>query len=201
MTLPFPPYLAPLLTKATPLALNAGHCFITQGETDRDVYLLISGKVQTFMLSPNGKQVVLDAFESPAIFGHFAAITHQPRTASASTLTACQFKVVKALDFEKFVEKTPECQKFIFQNLGQSLHKTNESLRRISTLPPEPRLAARLLETPVYTGSQADLADGLGLTRETVSRVLAAWRKQGLVETSRGKITVLNRQGLESLLL
>ncbi|MGI8552359.1 MAG: helix-turn-helix domain-containing protein, partial [Dehalococcoidia bacterium] len=43
------------------------------------------------------------------------------------------------------------------------------------------------------------LADQVGAARQTVSRILNEWRRQGLIDTGRGEIRILNPEELRRL--
>lgn len=68
------------------------------------------------------------------------------------------------------------------------------------------RLAIFLLDeiskksTSTVTLTQEQIAKHMGSAREVVSRMLKYFSKEGLVELSRGKVTVLNKKGLRDLL-
>jgi CRP-like cAMP-binding protein len=73
-------------------------------------------------------------------------------------------------------------------------------------LKPRERLISRLLQLSAQTGgeiavSQADLAEMIGVTRKAVNGWLSALEAQGRVARGYGVITVLDRAGLERMLL
>ncbi|MFN7145247.1 MAG: helix-turn-helix domain-containing protein, partial [Myxococcota bacterium] len=64
------------------------------------------------------------------------------------------------------------------------------------------RLAARAeadSRRPDLRLSRQDLAELVGATQYTVSRVVAAWEKAGWIETGRQRISVVDRAALERI--
>jgi CRP-like cAMP-binding protein len=49
------------------------------------------------------------------------------------------------------------------------------------------------------TGTQQDIADGIGSVREVVGRAFSQLRRLGLIETTRGRIWILDPERLEGL--
>ncbi|MFC6586832.1 Crp/Fnr family transcriptional regulator [Sulfitobacter pacificus] len=47
--------------------------------------------------------------------------------------------------------------------------------------------------------SQAQLADYVGVTREVVSKILSEWRREGIVQLSRGRINLCDAAALEKI--
>lgn len=90
----------------------------------------------------------------------------------------------------------------LYRQLSQLLTWTLELLG----LPPRARIATRLLammpydrQTEVFTLSQQDFAEMIGLTRKTVSLHLGSLHDQGVLKLEYGRIHVLDRRALEAL--
>ena len=51
----------------------------------------------------------------------------------------------------------------------------------------------------LLTLSQAELAEFVGATREAVSKTLSLWKRAGVIDASRGGVTVIDREALQVL--
>lgn len=83
--------------------LAAGSTFFTEGQASDRMYMLIEGEVA---LSREGK--ALDIVRADEIFGEMAAITGQPRSATATARSACKALTLDAQQFQQAVQANPE---------------------------------------------------------------------------------------------
>ena len=77
--------------------------FFTENQNSDKMYFLVEGEVGLI----RGKKV-LDVVKSGEIFGEMAAISRQPRSATAAAKTACRALSLDARQFEGAIQKTPE---------------------------------------------------------------------------------------------
>ena len=80
-----------------------GSEFFTQNQASDKMYLLIEGDVSLI----RGKKV-LDVVKAGEIFGEMAAISRQPRSATAAAKSACRALSLDTSQFESAIQKTPE---------------------------------------------------------------------------------------------
>ena len=81
---------------------QAGQFFGENQNSDK-MYLLVEGEVGLI----RGKKV-LDVVKAGEIFGEMAAISLQPRSATAAAKTACRALSLDAKQFQSAIQKTPE---------------------------------------------------------------------------------------------
>lgn len=84
------------------LVSQAGQ-FFTENQNSDKMYLLVEGEVGLI----RGKKV-LDVVKSGEIFGEMAAISRQPRSATAAAKTACRALSLDVKQFQDAIQKTPE---------------------------------------------------------------------------------------------
>lgn len=77
--------------------------FFTENQNSDKMYLLVEGEVGLI----RGKKV-LDVVKAGEIFGEMAAISQQPRSATAAAKTACRALSLDAKQFQGAIQKTPE---------------------------------------------------------------------------------------------
>ena len=73
-------------------------------------------------------------------------------------------------------------------------------------LPVPTRLARKLLHIAPLRGdrasirlSQSELAEYVGATREAVSKTISAWKRQGVINATRGGLVILDFDALDAL--
>jgi CRP/FNR family transcriptional regulator, cyclic AMP receptor protein len=83
--------------------VNQAGQFFTENQNSDKMYLLVEGEVGLV----RGRKV-LDVVKSGEIFGEMAAISRQPRSATAAAKTACRALSLDAKQFQDAIQKTPE---------------------------------------------------------------------------------------------
>ena len=193
------------LRDAAEIDVPAGQCVFSQGQ-QADHYLVVtSGSVKVFARSSEGREVVLYRVQA----GEMCTLTtscmlgHANYPAEAITETGVRAKVLGAAEFERALHESAAFREFVFHSLGERLA---EILQRMQTLVLETvhlRLIRCLLsrtgDDGVAHATHEQLALEVGTAREVVSRHLKSLEREGLIETQRGRISVLRRKTLEAL--
>ena len=73
--------------------------------------------------------------------------------------------------------------------------RTGRTILELAEVMASPGPSAKV-ELPI---TQADLADRIGATRESTARAIGEFRRAGVLETGRGRIVVLDIDGLADL--
>jgi CRP/FNR family transcriptional regulator, cyclic AMP receptor protein len=144
------------------------------------------------------------------VIGEMALLDGAPRSATAFTLKPC---VVYELSRERFllcIQRHPELALGMLEMLTQRLRQADDRMAH-RLKPMEVRLATILLERahglePDTDGClalgklvYADLGRTIGVARETISRQIATWEKQGVVRRSAGRTLLCSPKALEQL--
>ena len=192
--------------------LAAGEMLFVEGDHSRHVYAVVEGRVRIFLTMPSGRELLIGLKMPFDEFGELSALDGRPRSASAAAHGPAVVAVLHAEEFLRMITESPGLLVAVCQNLSAQLRRAN---RRLVTRNSESALVrtgrmlvevASLLmrhveESDVYEVpiTQADLAEWVGTTRESTARALARFRRDGLVETCRGRIVVLDVAGLSRL--
>jgi CRP/FNR family transcriptional regulator len=91
--------------------------------------------------------------------------------------------------------------------IAERLRASSERESALAFLTAPARLARLLLQQvqpgdpggPVVAISQDELAQQVGVTRQTVAKVLGGWRRSGLIITGRGRIMLVDQAALKRL--
>jgi CRP/FNR family cyclic AMP-dependent transcriptional regulator len=171
------------------------------------LYIVSKGSVEISILWEDGRKLGLEIMRSGAVFGEIALFDPGPRTATATTMEACKLYRVRNEDLLQAIKTSPELSLELLRLAGTRMRWMNMQLHEYVFLALPARLARKVLHLTTGTGtasrafplSQTDLADFIGATREAVSKTLAVWKLKGMVETGRGKLTVLDREALRQV--
>jgi CRP/FNR family transcriptional regulator, cyclic AMP receptor protein len=129
------------------------------------------------------------------------------RGATAITLWHTQALVVGGDRFTQFMASEPGAMAAIVRDLEARLSEAELRLGGITSESANRRLARALLSLSMGTAlpgvertwlqlSQGELASWIGVSRETVERILRDWRRRGIIETGYRRITVLQLNDL-----
>jgi len=185
-------------------SVAAGTPLFHEGDRSLSVFACVEGRVRIFVDTALGREVVIGFRDPGEQFGEFAALTRRPRAASATTT---QESVIAHMPGERFLaalESEPGLAFTVLRSLAEQIEATNARLLARTCESAGSRVGHKLAELTMlrrrHAGrdardrsldiTQAELANWTGTTRESVSRALREFRRRGLVETGRCRITV-----------
>ena len=191
--------IAPLLAQSRPLTLESGDILFAEGSSARSFYFLASGRIDLIAAAATGQEKIVEIIQPDDLFAEAVAFLggRYPVTAQADVPTT-----VLEIPLDLFVEsleQRPLLMRQMLARLSMRLHFLVKELRHLSVESAEQRLVSYLLDMCPMVNSPAAIelpakkavvAARLGLTPETLSRVLTRIRKAGLIEMERRTITI-----------
>lgn len=189
-----------------PMTFGRNAEIYAEGEASGYVYKLISGVVRVSKLLPDGRRQI-SAFHLPGeMFGFEADELHHASAEAVTPIKVIAYRWAGVLG----VEKQPA--NFLREVLNLTvlgLRHTQNHLLLLGRKNALERLSTFLLEMSGRMGGSAtldlamprhDIADYLGLTLETVSRMFATLREMGMIELeSARRVHLLDKAGLEAV--
>lgn len=198
--------LSPDLVEALRLLERKPGEFIIRANDPLDSLLfLVEGRCKVYSSLDNG-QSVLAAFYAPFDVLGEAELFSSERyalTSEAITETACLSLPVAAI--RKAADRNGRLFMYLCGRLGAKLLDRNLAESINLRYPVESRLASYLLASTNDEGSLlgtddlGELADFLGASYRQLARVVRAFRDQGIMDRSRGRIRVLDKARLKPL--
>lgn len=190
-----------------------GVVIYAEGEQPRGVYILCSGQVRLTAGSPDGGEVILRVAERGEILGLSNTISREPHRLRAETVSACQIGFIPRIAFLQFLRAHPDASLRIAEHLSMELHKAWEQVELVTLAGNTNAKLVRFLSTWAVAHGQSfsqgtslalymtheEIAQSIGVSRETISRALAEWRQEKLIHFSRGHIVLLEPEKLRSL--
>lgn len=193
--------LADLLAVGTIQATKANEEILRQGDEGTSLVIILDGVVRISMVTPNGREIILDYAEAGAVLGEIAVLDGQPRTASAIAMWPGRLLRLSRTAFEGFIERHPKVAIRLLREMARRLRETDvtiESDRAFTTGPRLARYLNRLTNQKVHGTrltrdlSQSELGSFVGISRENINRQLAAWASEGVIELTQGKIRIID---------
>jgi CRP/FNR family transcriptional regulator, cyclic AMP receptor protein len=185
---------------------SRGSVLVREGEESGSAFLIERGQVKVTVSSRSGYTTLLAIRGPGELIGELSALDGQRRSGTVTALSVVQATVIPAASFRSllgshgelalavlrlFVERLRESDRRRAEFGGHSartrvVYVLVEMAERYGTAAPR-RGAAKVV--PV---TQQELASAAGTSRESVVRSLRDLHRDGLVETSRGKVIVLD---------
>lgn len=174
------------------------------GDSARGFAVVLSGRVDVHLTGPSGREILLYAVEpgQSCVQTTLGLLGDAPYTAEAHAATDCRVVQIPAAQFHDLMDRARPFRRFVFGSFAARMADMTALLERVAFTRVDPRLAAALLDLEqggTAHVTQADLAARIGTAREVVSRRLDAMARQGLLQTDRGRIRLIDRAGLERL--
>jgi len=157
-----------------------------QGEEVEHLYRVVSGMVRTIRLAADGRRQVGDFYQPGDLFGLEVGPDHQ---FSAEALTDCEVQMVRRTSVRALAGDA-ELDRAILEATRRELQRAQDHVLLLGRRSARERVAAFLasladrkacegVEMPM---GRQDMADYLGLTIETVSRMLTQLQQDAVVE-------------------
>jgi len=186
---------------------DAGEMIFGQGETAEAFYIILSGTVQIYKISSEGKEVILHLFGAGDMFAEVPVFSGIPKyPANSLCMNPSEILAVQGEGFRKLVKQYPDIALSIISVFAQRLHKFSEMIEDLALRTVDSRLAKYLLsvsenspEKAVITIHKKTLAAILGTIPETLSRTFKKLSQEGLIEVKGNKIALLDRKRLLKL--
>lgn len=187
---------------------SKGENFFSEGDDAIGFYIVLSGKVKIFKLSPDGKEQIFHILEDHEPFGEAAVFAGKHYPASAQALAETPVLFFPTQKFVELISKEPSLALSMLALLSQRLRKLTMLVENLSLKEVPGRLAAYLLYLTERNGpsptielevSKNQMAGLLGTIPETLSRILKRMTDEKLIKTDTRTISILNKKGLTEL--
>ncbi|HLY92648.1 MAG TPA: Crp/Fnr family transcriptional regulator [Candidatus Angelobacter sp.] len=191
-----------------------GALLCLEGQPPRGIFVLCTGRAKLTTTSAEGKSIILRIAEPGEVLGLTAAVSNTPYEATIETLEPSQANFISQHDFVSFVQEYPDVGLKVARQLTHNCKCAYGEIRSIGLSNSVPEKIAKLVlrwaeqplprknpqELPIrVTLTQEEIAQFVGTSRETVSRVLSEFRRRGWLRIKGATWTILNKHALEDL--
>ena len=191
-----PEYSERLLACGRPLALPAGGILFRRGDAGDGCYWLETGTLKITVASSSGEERILALLGPGSIVGELAALDGLPRSATVVAMQPSKLLFLSRAEFQEMLQNTPALYQFLVSVLVQRLRQASEEAAAANFLTAKARVARALLQVAMLFGTKTSKADEVlvytnlrrtdlaalaGAVRESVSRSLSEWRRNGTV--------------------
>lgn len=189
---------------AAPMAtLPAGQALYAPDHPSEVLFILKKGRIRLFQIAPDGRTMTTTIITAGQVFGEMAALGQHLDQTYAETLEPCVVCLMSRTDVERLLLADPRIATRIAEFLGSRVADLERRLGD-SVLKSAPericatlgRLAGDEDGDATIRLTHAQLADLVGTSRETTTKVLGELAERGLIALRRGRIVVRDRVAL-----
>ncbi|MCA0892752.1 fumarate/nitrate reduction transcriptional regulator Fnr [Microbulbifer agarilyticus] len=191
--------------------VRAGETLFRAGDPFDSLYAIRSGSFKSAVIGADGDTQVTH-FALPGELLGLDAYSGGMHPGYAEALEESSVCVLPFTQLEGLAQQVPALQKQIYSIFSEELKQENEALLLLGKRSADSRLAALLVNISsrysrrgysasefVLSMQRIDIANYLGLTAETVSRLLSRFQKQDLIRVQGRSVTILDPIALSEL--
>lgn len=179
-----------------------------EGDNVSGVYLVVQGKVKTFKLSEDGRELLTGMYGHEEYFGITSLLLNAPYTETAEAMEDSTVCMLPKDLMEDLLHRYPDVARQFIEILSNNLQEKEEQLLQLAYHSVRKRMAevlARLCkqeqeETDLTLRiSRDNLAAMAGMATETVSRILSDFKDEGIIERKGSQIVILDQMRLQQM--
>lgn len=192
---------------ATEISLDKNETLFDQDDEGDALYAIVEGTLEVSFLAMSGRKLALTLMRPGEVFGEIALFDSGPRTATVAAAEPSRVLRVRRRDVMEQIRQHPDLAVDMVRLAGLRMRSMSSQLNEQVFLPMPIRLARKLLHlsslqdnpTERITLSQSELAEFVGATREAVSKTISIWKRDNVVEASRGGLLIHDIEALRAL--
>ncbi len=184
--------------------LKKEQTLFSQGDDVGSFYLVLSGMVKLFRLSPDGQEKVIEVVNSGETFAEALMFLDNPNfPVSASALSEAQVISFSAPEFLKMLHQNPTTCISLLGSMSQRIRGLVQEIDNLSVQTGRQRLAAYIIEQADENGklhlpmAKSVLASRLSIKPETFSRIIKQLRNSETITVDGADIQIIDQDQLE----
>ena len=177
-----------------------GRVIYTPGETGEALFLLREGAVQIYRISPEGRKLVIAQLLPFSFFGEMSCIGQGMYDTYAEVTEDSAVLTMDCAVLNRLLMTRPEVARRILEAFGRRVLEAEQRMEEIAFKGVAARVAALLMreadDGEVRGLSHQDIAERLGVYRETATNALSELKAADIIDIGRKRITILDRERL-----
>lgn len=183
----------------------------THGNRPSYLYLIVKGKVKSFRMNDDGKELITSIYKEGDFMGYNALLEESTYADNTEALEDAELMLIPKSDFYALLNTDAQVAKSFIKLLSQNLVEREEALLGLAYNSLRKRVADGLLhvydkykkdprDRPKLEIPREDLAQVVGTATESLIRTLSDFKHEKLIEIKEGKISILDEAKLKNLI-
>ena len=201
------PLLERVAKHAVRVHLDEGESLFEQGDPAKRFYLVSTGQIKLYRLSPAGNEKVIDVVTPGGTFGEALMFLERPHyPVGAEALQSSELISIDAVDFANMLKGSVETCFVMLGAMSQRLRGLLREIDELSLHSATCRVAAYIVK---HAPSEADsfelpvakqiVASRLSVKPETFSRIIKNLSDDGVIHVAGSRVTIRDRQALDEV--
>lgn len=201
-----------ILVAAVPRMLKARQVLASAGDPATTFYLVVVGHLKLSKIAPDGREVIARFIGPGDPYAGIVLMGHPTYPVAATAVEPARVLGWPKAVITDLAGRHPQLRTNILQEITRHMTDALDRVTELSTERVSQRLARTLLRLAEHDGhtrgrsveiahpiTRQELADLSGTTLFTVSRLLSRWEERGLIESTRGHVTLQRLPEIEAL--
>jgi CRP-like cAMP-binding protein len=166
-------------------------------------FMILEGRIKVTILGDDGREVILSLLGSGDFFGEMALLDNEPRSATAIAVEDSELLSLHRNDFQSVLSDNRSIMVGLIKVLTARLRRANHQISTLALLDVYGRVARVIVDMAREEGrrlkdgriafrraTHQEIANRIGTTRETVTRMLKDLERQGMIHIEGREIIV-----------
>ena len=166
-------------------------------------FTILEGRIKVTILGDDGREVILSMLGPGDFFGEMALLDNEPRSATAIAVEESELLSLHRNDFQSVLNDNRSITTALIRVLSARLRRANHQISTLALLDVYGRVARVIVDMAREEGKRLrdgriafrrathqEIANRIGTTRETVTRMLKDLERQGLIHVEGKEIVV-----------
>ena len=204
--------LAALSERSTVMRYRKGEMIFSPYDPADAAYLVEDGRVRVYRGAADGRQLTLSIADEGMLIGRAALLDLEHHDAYAIAMNDCTLRAIRVGDLERLAVEHPLVSIALTRELARRLHEAEDMLESLAFRGVPARLASLLLQLMERYGrvtrdgiriderfTHLQLAEMIGTSRETLTKVINELRDSGLIDIRERMVWVIDPAGLDAV--
>ena len=174
-----------------------------ENEEGDSFFMILEGRIKVTILGDDGREVILSMLGPGDFFGEMALLDNEPRSATAIAVEESELLQLHRTDFQTVLTDNRSITTALIKILTARLRRANHQISTLALLDVYGRVARVIVDMAREEGrrlrdgriafrraTHQEIANRIGTTRETVTRMLKDLERQGLIHIEGKEIVV-----------
>lgn len=189
------------------VALGNEQSLFHQGGDAQHFYLVLSGAIKLYRVSPDGQAKVIEVVRQGEAFAEALMFLHQKAyPLNAEAMGKSNVVAIPSALYKELLLSSPECALGVMGNMAMKLHRRISEIETLTLqntrhrlanylfgLLPDPTARQGVIQLPM---AKQLIASQLAMQPETLSRLIKEMKQQGLISVKASRVDVHDVAGL-----
>ena len=181
-----------------------------EGEPGDGLYFIKQGRVKIYKTTEDGREQILHFLQNGDVFAEVVLFDGGPFPATAEVLEDSTIGIIRNQDIDRFIKNYPDIAVRLLKMMSKKLRQAQMQIRDLALKDTYGRIVGMLYKLSKEYGEQCEagtritiplsrqeLANLIGTSRETVTRLLGDLKKSKIIELDKQEIVIINEKKLK----